>query len=87
MAAAFTFLAVLGAVAFIVSARLTVSAVRGSRGWSMLPAFLPLVLTTVLSGYLVAKVVYGELYPCWYVDESYCDFDSTQYHDLFGWEF
>jgi|GEM_PF-3383266 len=60
---------------------------RGGTWRQVVPALLPLVLTALLLGYLVTKVVYEELYPCWFVDELYCDFSSTQYHDLFGWEF
>lgn len=37
------------------------------------------------ASYLVAKVAYEEAYPCVAVDEKYCDFSSTQHHNLFGW--
>lgn len=36
---------------------------------------------------LLAKFVYEELSPCISVDRFYCDFMSTQYHNMFGWEF
>ena len=50
--------------------------------------WLPLmVLFAIPMAYLVAKVVYEEVIPCATVDATYCDFDSTQYRNLFGWEF
>jgi hypothetical protein len=45
------------------------------------------VVFGVLMAYLVTKFVYEELYPYVAVDSKCCDFDSTQYHNLFGWEF
>jgi len=57
------------------------------RSWLRNP-YLPLLLVVlVLSAYVLVKVAYEEVYPCVAVDEFYCDFDSTQYHNLFGWEF
>lgn len=46
-----------------------------------------ILVAFTLSVYLLAKFAYEEIYPCVAVDESYCDFGSTQYHNLFGWEF
>jgi hypothetical protein len=58
------------------------------RGGKLLNRYLPLVgLYGIAMAYLVAKVVYEELIPCIFVDAKYCDFDSTQYRNLFGWEF
>jgi hypothetical protein len=49
---------------------------------------LPFVVVFgVLLAYLVTKFVDEELYPCVSVDSKYCDFDLTQYHNLFGWVF
>lgn len=57
------------------------------RGWLVNP-YLPVILVAfTLSVYLLTKFAYEEIYPCVAVDESYCDFGSTQYHNLFGWEF
>ncbi|CAA9584327.1 MAG: hypothetical protein AVDCRST_MAG59-5262 [uncultured Thermomicrobiales bacterium] len=41
----------------------------------------------LLLAYLVAKLLYEEIIPCVAVDPKYCDFFSTQYRNLFGWEF
>lgn len=87
MAGAFILLALVAVALLVVSVRVASYGIREERGWLRVGAVLPLVVVLTLSAYLVAKVVYEELYPCWYVDESYCDFTSTQYHDLFGWEF
>ena len=58
------------------------------RGGKLVNRYLPLVvLFGIAMAYLVAKVVYEELIPCLFVDAKYCDFDSTQYRNLFGWEF
>jgi hypothetical protein len=58
---------------------------RGGRlTWGCLPFT---VVFWVFLEYLLTKFVYEELYPCVAVDSKYCDFASTQYHDLFGWEF
>ena len=63
------------------------------RGWSgrggrILNPYLPLVfILGIACAYLIAKVAYEEFYPCAVVDRQYCDFTSTQYHNLFGWEF
>ena len=46
-----------------------------------------LVLSGLLLAYLIAEVAYEEIYPCVAVDDRYCDFASTQYRNLFGWEF
>ncbi len=49
---------------------------------------VPLVLVfTLLLAYLVAKLIYEEILPCTTVDARYCAFSSTQYRNLFGWEF
>ena len=49
---------------------------------------LPVVaLFSVLPIYLVAKVIYEEIVPCVFVDSRSCGFASTQYRNLFGWEF
>lgn len=42
---------------------------------------------TILLIYLVVKFVYEEIIPCMSIDDRYCDFGSTQYRNLFGWEF
>jgi len=79
-------------VVFLLVAALVVIGVRGyvragRRRWLRNP-YLPVVLVAVvLSAYLAVKVAYEEIYPCYLVDEVYCDYDSTQYRNLFGWEF
>ena len=79
-------------VVFLLVAALVVIGVRGfvragRRSWLRNP-YLPVVLVAVvLSAYLAAKVAYEEVYPCYWVDEFYCDHDSTQHRNLFGWEF
>lgn len=80
-------------VVFLTVAALLFFGVRGylragrRRSWLVNP-YLPVMLVAlVLSVYLLAKFAYEEIYPCVAVDEFYCDFDSTQYHNLFGWEF
>lgn len=86
MAAAFTlaWLFVLGGGA------ISVLLYQGERSDSrrIVNRYLPLVVIfAVLLTYLVAKLFYEELIPCWTVDEYYCDYGSTQYRNLFGWEF
>jgi hypothetical protein len=46
----------------------------------------PVVVFAVLLAYLATKLVCEEIIPCVSVDERYCDFGSTQYRNLFGWE-
>ena len=86
MAAFFTLLFLLVAAGFIVSLcayrALRVDRPRAAAGC------LPVVaLFGLLLAYLVAKVIYEEIVPCVAVDRRYCDFASTQYRNLFGWEF
>jgi hypothetical protein len=58
------------------------------RGGRRLNRYLPLVgAFSLLFVYLVAKIAYEEIYPCVFIDAKYCDFASTQYRNLFGWEF
>lgn len=45
------------------------------------------IVCGVFAAYLIAKVAYEEIYPCVAVDSTYCAYSSTQYHNLFGWEF
>ena len=47
-------------------------------------ATAPFVLVLV---YLAAQLVYEEIVPCVAIDPTYCNFFSTQYWNLFGWEF
>lgn len=85
MAAAFSLLFFVVVVALSVALMPVVAARRdGDRvGWQLLA---PTVMG-VLFVYLVVKVVYEEVIPCVFIDETYCQFSSTQYWDLFGWEF
>jgi hypothetical protein len=86
MAAVFTLLFVLVLVGFAALLR----SYRATRignprvGFGCLPV---LALVGLLLAYLVAKVIYEEIVPCVAVDRRYCDFASTQYRNLFGWEF
>jgi hypothetical protein len=52
-----------------------------------LPLLLPTLIVGVLATYLAVKVVYEEIIPCQFIDQQYCAYGSTQYWDLFGWEF
>ena len=49
-------------------------------------AVVPFALL-LLVVYLAAKLVYEEIVPCVAIDPTYCNFFSTQYRNLFGWEF
>ena len=61
---------------------------RAERGGKLTYGCLPfLAVFGVLMAYLLTKCVYEELYPCVAVDSMYCDFGSTQYHNLLGLEF
>jgi hypothetical protein len=60
---------------------------RGQGGRTLNP-YLPLAIVLTIAGfYLLAKLMYEEIYPCAVVDRQYCDFTSTQYHNLFDWDF
>jgi Na+-driven multidrug efflux pump len=48
---------------------------------------LAIAIFSVPLVYLVVKLLFEEIYPCVFVDQIYCDFSSTRYHNLFGWEF
>jgi fatty acid desaturase len=86
MAAVFALAFLLVGGAFAVAAALYVGAVRDGR--RHLNLFLvPVLLVGIVLAYLIAKVVYEEVLPCATVDARYCDYDSTQYRNLFGWEF
>ena len=86
MAAVFTLLFIIGAAGFGYAAKRYLSS-RGHRR-RLVNRYLPLViLFGLVMDYLVAKLIYEELIPCTFVDDRYCDFDSTQYWNLFGWEF
>jgi hypothetical protein len=86
MAAVFTLLFVLVVVGFVASLWLyrvlRVSNPRAAAGCLPVLAVVGLALA-----YLVAKVIYEEIIPCVAVDRRYCDFASTQYRNLFDWEF
>jgi len=86
MAAVFTFFFLIVGALLFVGTRSYVRFGR-RRSWTLNP-YLPLVLlAVVLSAYLLVKLAYEEVYPCVAVDDIYSAFDSTQYHNLFGWEF
>ncbi len=86
MAGVFTFVYVVVGTWLVLAARGYVRFGR-RRSWLRNP-FLPVMLAAILlSAYLVTKFAYEEIYPCVAVDDFYCDFGSTQYHNLFGWEF
>ena len=86
MAGVFTFIVAVIGVGLVVGLRGYIRWGR-SRRWLLNP-YLPLVIVVgVFASYLVAKIAYEEVYPCVAVDSTYCDFSSTQYHNLFGWEF
>ena len=85
MAAVFTVLFIVGAAGFGYGMKGYLSS-RGHRS-RLGNRYLPVViLFGVLIAYLVAKLIYEEVIPCTFVDDRYCDFDSTQYWNLFGWE-
>jgi len=52
--------------------------------WKLSPIAL---VFTILLVYLVAKLMYEEILPCATIDSKYCNFTSTQYRNLFDWEF
>ena len=52
-----------------------------------LPLLAPTIFVGVVATYLVVKLIYEEIIPCQFIDPQYCNFGSTQYWDLFGWEF
>lgn len=86
MAGVFTFVVVVVGVCFYYGLRRYIR--RGRNGRWLLNPYLPLaVVTGIIATYLVAKVAYEEVYPCVAVDSKYCSFSSTQYRNLFGWEF
>lgn len=86
MAAVFALLFLAAATGFFVSAGLYLSRGRYDRGAAnkLLPA---VGLSGLVLAYLVVKVIYEEVIPCVFIDSRYCDFNSTQYWNLFGWEF
>jgi len=73
----------------VVGIRRYVRFVRPSHSarWVLNPYLPALLVVSVLLAFRVAKIAYEETYPCVVDDSMYCDFDSTQYHYLFGWEF
>jgi hypothetical protein len=86
LAAAFTFVVIV--VGFILFFGLKAYIRHGRNGrWLVNPHLPIVVITGVIAVYLLAKVTYEEIYPCVAVDSKYCDFSSTQYRNLFGWEF
>ena len=86
MAAVFTLLFVLVVVAFLASLWLY-HALRVDHPRAAIGCLPVVALVGLLLAYLVAKVIYEEIIPCVAVDARYCDFASTQYRNLFGWEF
>ncbi|MDQ3780623.1 MAG: hypothetical protein M3354_08775 [Chloroflexota bacterium] len=86
MAAVFALLFLVAATGFFVSVGLYL--LRRSHGKGAANGLLPVVgLLGLVLAYLVAKVIYEEVIPCVFMNSRYCDFSSTQYWNLFGWEF
>ncbi len=86
MAAVFTLAWLVVLVGFGLSVWAAVYSKRedGRVAWPAVPLVL---IFTLLLAYLAVKLMYEEILPCLTVDERYCEFSSTQYWNLFGWEF